>query len=191
MRARIWPAHDSAAGASCALAAARCVAELPEFVVAQTIALFAASRHEIATRPLFDRARASGKTVAFPRLLAEGDDDVSAIEFRAVADWRELAPGAFGILEPRADAASVLLDRADLVVVPGLAFDDQGARLGRGGGVYDRALARAVVPFRCGLAYAAQLVARVPTERWDERVDAVATERGVVRTESGRNRSRA
>jgi 5-formyltetrahydrofolate cyclo-ligase len=67
-----------------------------------------------------------------------------------------------------------------LFLVPGLAFDARGARLGRGAGSYDRALARHVNALRIGLAYEFQLVQRLPEAAWDIRMDAVATDARLV-----------
>ena len=92
----------------------------------------------------------------------------------------ELVIGELGVPSPLPGARTYTLDEVGLVVVPGLAFDAAGGRLGRGGGFYDRLLGRDPVPFTCGLAYAAQLVDAVPMAAWDVRVRAVATERGCV-----------
>jgi 5-formyltetrahydrofolate cyclo-ligase len=86
-----------------------------------------------------------------------------------------------GILEPPADAATL---RPDVVLVPLLAFDGSGHRLGYGGGYYDRTLARlrADGPLLVvGVAYSAQEVDRLPGTEHDQRVDAVLTELGIVR----------
>ena len=95
---------------------------------------------------------------------------------------------AFGALEPADSRPTCALEQVEMLVVPGLAFDRSGGRLGRGGGYYDRALASVPVPFVCGLAYAAQIVDLVPTTELDVEMDAVATEQGVVRTGRARRR---
>ena len=69
----------------------------------------------------------------------------------------------------------------ELLVVPGLAFDRQGYRLGRGGGYYDRFLARRVASTVVGLAFSWQIVPEVPRDPWDVPVGAIVTERGVIR----------
>jgi len=139
------------------------------------VALFASLPDEIGTRPLFEAFRSAGCECVFPRCVA-GD----SLVFARVDDWPELSPGSWGTLEPLEAAAGELLSGCDAVFVPGLAFDRSGARLGRGRGFYDRALAKLAgdVPFRCGLSYAFQVVDRVPTGPLDVRVDAVACESG-------------
>ena len=91
-----------------------------------------------------------------------------------------LRPGAFGILEPP-EGRPETLDEDDLVLVSGLAFDDDGFRLGRGRGFYDRALATgsARKAFRLGVGYAFQWCPRIPREEWDLSVHAGITEEGL------------
>lgn len=99
-----------------------------------TIALFASLPDEIDTEPLFDLLRNSGSVVVLPRVrLAE-----SALDFVHVHDLQALKPGPFRLLEPVGEPVS--LASIDIVVVPGLAFDRRGGRLGYGAGYYDRAL---------------------------------------------------
>jgi 5-formyltetrahydrofolate cyclo-ligase len=98
---------------------------------------------------------------------------------KTLADWR---PDRWGLLSPPADHAAWLEDLAaiDLVLVPGLAFDPQGRRLGFGGGYYDRFLGR-VHATKVGLTYGCLLLAEVPEELHDVRVDLVVTEAGACR----------
>jgi 5-formyltetrahydrofolate cyclo-ligase len=108
-----------------------------------------------------------GKRVALPRVA--GDE----LSVHWVACREELVPGKFGILEPRADAPSA--GRAfDLILVPGMAFDRTGGRLGRGKGYYDRFLTSAS-GFVAGVCFDDQLVSEVPREPHDARIDAVVT----------------
>ena len=91
--------------------------------------------------------------------------------------------GRYGILEPPAGTREIPISNLDLVLVPGLAFDTAGHRLGRGAGFYDRFLAdpnlRAVT---CGVGFEAQLLDNVPIDQWDIPLQAVATERRLVLT---------
>jgi len=94
-------------------------------------------------------------------------------------DWAEsdgaLAPAALGMMEPTGARLGVdAITRADVVIVPALAVDRSGIRLGRGGGSYDRALARVAAPqIVIALLYTGELVATVPSEHHDRRVDGV------------------
>lgn len=113
-----------------------------------------------------------GKRVAMPRVA--GDE----LSVHWVACREELVPAKFGILEPRADAPSA--GRAfDLILVPGMAFDRAGGRLGRGKGYYDRFLASAS-GFVAGVCFDDQLVSEVPREPHDARMDAVVTRSEIV-----------
>jgi 5-formyltetrahydrofolate cyclo-ligase len=121
---------------------------------------------------------AAGGRLALPRVVGEG-----ALEWHLVASRAQLIPGFRNIPEPDpATAPRVDPATAHLVFVPGIAFDRQGGRLGRGGGYYDRLLAtlpREVI--RIGIAHEFQLVDAVPREPHDARVDWVATDAAVRR----------
>ena len=157
-------------------AAERAALNLPleRFAHIQTVSAYRAMGSEIDPRPLLMRFAQAGARLALPAAL---DRDAPLI-FRAYAPGDGLAPDAFGVMAPLADAPQV---EPDLVIAPLLAFDRFGTRLGQGAGHYDRTLAalRAVRPiFVLGLAYAGQEVARVPSEPHDQPLDAILTEKG-------------
>ncbi len=177
LRARPRPSVAEAARAAEAAAARLC--ETPEFARAARVALYAALEDELPTRPAFLGVVGAGKQVLLPR-IAPG----RRLVFEAVDDWGALRAGRYGVLEPPSGSGETApLAGTDLVVVPGVAFDRAGGRLGRGAGYYDRAFPvdadRAPVLF--GLAFERQLVARVPTGPRDRRVAAVVTERALYR----------
>lgn len=152
--------------------------ELPELTSASSVMLFASFRSEIDTGPLVAEVLGSGKSVCLPRILRP----------RVMAAYRvrdleaDLAPGTWGIPEPREGLPEVPPEAVDLVFVPGSAFDEEGRRCGYGGGFYDTFLQRARhgTP-RVALAFEAQLVPRIDTEEHDLPVTAVVTERRVIR----------
>lgn len=131
---------------------------------------------EIDPRPLMLEMAARGHPLALPVVIGRGQP----LEFRAWAPGDELEPGLHGTVHPQALAA-VLAPVA--VLVPLLAFDRHGGRLGYGGGYYDRTLeilrARSHV-FAIGVAFSAQEVTNVPRDGHDQGLDAVATEAGVL-----------
>lgn len=140
---------------------------------ARRFGLYAALRDEIPTRPLFDAVVGSDREAWLPR-IASG----RRLEFAPVSDWAALRPGRHGILEPLPEVAAGGLEVGDVVVVPGVAFDVDGNRLGRGGGYYDAAFPPgAVGPTLIGLGYEFQIVDAVPHDARDRRVDALVTER--------------
>lgn len=127
---------------------------------------------ELDVWPLLQEALKRGKTAALPRF-----DPKSGMYLACqVTDLgRDLAPGRYGIREPvRSCAAALPLNRLDFVLVPGVAFDLHGRRLGRGKGYYDRLLA-AVRGKVCGVAFDEQIVREVPAEPHDSDVNCILT----------------
>lgn len=142
---------------------------MPEVAAARTVALYSALGPEadasVALPLLLERDIA----VVFPRVVGE------LLEFAPASSLDELHAGFRGVLEPE----SVPIDASvlDVVVVPGVAFDRAGGRLGQGGGHYDRTLAQlGSKTFRVGFCFSCQIVDKVPRERHDELLDALVTE---------------
>jgi 5-formyltetrahydrofolate cyclo-ligase len=109
----------------------------PEVLGARTIALYVARFPEPDTGPLLDWLRAAGTEVLLPVLYDDND-----LGWGAAASSEELVTGRLGLSQPPVDLGPAAIARADLVICPALAVDRYGVRLGRGGGSYDRALAR-------------------------------------------------
>ncbi len=153
---------------------------VPEVASASTLLLFASLPEEVPTDTMAEEARRRGIQVIYPRCLPETRE----LTLHAVSTIAELREGLFGIREPQAEVCPLVrIEDLDAALVPGLAWDRAGRRLGRGAGYYDRLLAappwRA---FRCGLFFAVQEVDLVPTDPWDVRLDAVITEKEVWRS---------
>jgi 5-formyltetrahydrofolate cyclo-ligase len=144
---------------------------------ARHIGLFAALADEPPTRPLFDALERAGRLCLLPRCRAQ------QLVYAPVARWEDLRPGRYGVLEPRRGEPIAEFGADDVVLVPGLAFDRAGHRLGRGGGYYDRTFppGRSGGPLLFGLCYALQVVDDVPHDSRDCRMDAIVTERGLCR----------
>lgn len=167
--------------------------QMPEFTRARTVMMYWAMGDEVDTRPLAWACHAAGVRVVLPRVVrwepagAPAPDGVYGRGGRGLAlhlftGEAGLAPGPFGLSEPVPEAPPVRPDELDLMVIPGVAFDRSGGRIGYGGGFYDGLLA--VVPARVArvaVAFGCQLVDDVPRGREDRGVDAVVTERGVIR----------
>ena len=168
--------------AAASAAVRRRLAALPEVAGARALLAYAAFGSEVDLDPLLADAAAAGRGVLLPYV----DGDRLAVARVRDLDG-DLAPGYRGIREPvLSGRRSARPDRVDVVLVPGVAFDGDGGRLGYGGGFYDELLGRvpARVP-RIGVAFALQVVPRVPREAHDVRLDAVVTEAGVLRTGGG------
>jgi 5-formyltetrahydrofolate cyclo-ligase len=149
------------------------VAALPSFLAATTILVTLPFRSEWDTVLLAARALAIGKIVAVPRV--DREKRTLALHRIEVLE-RDVAPGYLGIPEPHAHTPIVAPATVDWVLVPGVAFDPSGRRLGYGGGFFDRLLPllRKDVP-RIAAALDLQIVPEVPAGPNDERVDTVIT----------------
>ncbi|HEY8552514.1 MAG TPA: 5-formyltetrahydrofolate cyclo-ligase [Thermaerobacter sp.] len=142
--------------------------------------LYAPMPTEVDVSPLLDWARLRGIAVLLPWI----DPRRGRMEARCVRSWDEVvpAPGQIGPwrLRQPADACPVWEPGTDtVIVVPGLAFDRHGWRLGRGGGYYDRFLAQWPAAWRVAVAPARMVVERLPRDPHDRRMDLIVTEGGV------------
>ena len=155
------------------------LAAVPAVGSASALLCFASFRSEVDTVPFMVWCRRRGIAVALPRIV--GPHHMEA--FAVTDPRRDLAPGRFGIPEPRAELPRVEPASFDVVIVPGSAFDPVGGRMGYGGGFYDTFLSRAR-PGACriGICFDLQVVERVPREPHDLCVDLVVTERRTITT---------
>ena len=168
------PADDRAAASAriCVHATAALLARVPAGAV---VALYAAKASEVDLAALDAALRAAGRRVAYPRVVA----DARPLGF-AEATLDDLVAAPLGLREPAATAA--LLSAAELaaIVVPGVAFDRAGHRLGYGRGHYDATLAASRSAYAIGVAFDCQIVAPLDAEPHDVAVRAVITESGAV-----------
>lgn len=152
------------------------VADSSIFQHARTLALYSPINNEVFTEALFFLALEAGKQVAYPRIRH------NTLEFVRVDDRKSLLHGRFGILEP---SGSEVLPAAelDLLILPGVAFDRRGHRLGYGKGYYDRTLHRAEIrSLLLGLCFEFQRVDALPDESHDVAMHVVVTEAGFYPT---------
>lgn len=143
------------------------------YSAASTLALYSSHRSEVATSGIFAAAVQDGKRILYPRTVG------AVLEFIAVESQDALKEGRFGIREPEQGEAFPLSE-IDLIVLPGVAFDLDGLRLGYGLGCYDRALAAGGGATLVGLAYDFQIVPSLPREDHDVPVNFVVSERGIL-----------
>ncbi|MBW2289225.1 MAG: 5-formyltetrahydrofolate cyclo-ligase [Deltaproteobacteria bacterium] len=146
-----------------------------DFDASLRVGLYAALPDEVPTRPLFDALVSAGVECLLPRVASDGH-----LDFARTTRWGDLRVGAFGVLAPNASAPTASFAAGDLVVVPGVAFDRRGARLGRGGGCYDRTFPPGGGPAvqLCGMAYEVQIEDSIPATSHDRGMDAIVTEHG-------------
>jgi 5-formyltetrahydrofolate cyclo-ligase len=144
------------------------------------IALYAALPGEIPLESLLGPLRERGWRTAFPRVEADG------LALYEATDVAQLAPGYRGILEPPPAGPPIEPERISVFVIPALLLGRDGSRLGRGGGFYDRLLARArPEALRIGVCYSDRVRPRLPVDPWDEPVDVIVTERELLRPRRG------
>lgn len=158
--------------------AAECVWSVPEIESARVLLLFASMPEEVPTDTVAAEARQRGIETVYPRSLLED----RRLALHVVRDDGDLKMGAFAIREPAAGCASVAVEEVDVALIPGLAWDRHGGRLGRGAGYYDRLLAEpGFRALRCGLFFSIQEAADLPADPWDQPLDLVVTETEVWR----------
>ena len=155
---------------------------LPTFVQARRIGCYAAVASEMSLAPTLDEAFSRGQSVYLPHVEHTSPD-------MRFAHWcgqsRRLMANRFGIPEPLVDVTELVpANTLDVILLPLLAFDVHGGRLGSGAGYYDRALAfrrqQPTPPWLIGIGFACQEVEQIPMAEWDVPLDLVVTEREVV-----------
>lgn len=151
----------------------RRVTELPEFQSARHILVYADYNHEVMTGYLIEEAWKAGKETAVPKV--EGKDMI----FYRLTDFAQLEPGYFGIPEP-VQGERVQWEDA-LMIMPGVAFDRSGHRVGYGGGFYDRFLEKHPGIRRTAVAFSFQVFPEVPWEVTDISPEILVTEKEVMR----------
>ncbi len=149
---------------------------LPEYGRALAAALYASTGWEMPTGFIAEELLSRERAVYLPRVCGPGEMLMKRL--RGAAD---LAPGRFGIPEPPADAETGEPESIELWIVPGLAFDERGRRLGRGGGYYDRILTRTGPgALKIGLAHEEQVFGAIPAGPRDVDMDLIVTPERVV-----------
>lgn len=142
--------------------------EEPHYRKAKTVMLYCSLPDEVDTRTLLDTAVESGKTVLLPKVI-----DETTMELRIYKSDKDLEEGAFHIMEPKGDRFNDLKS-IDVAVIPGMAFDSDGNRLGRGKGYYDRFLSQLPpYTYKIGICFDFQKFEHIPTESTDISMDTV------------------
>ncbi len=146
---------------------------LPCYQAAEYIMLYMAMQDEVQLDELIAMVLKDGKKAVIP--LVTGAGLMEAVE---LSDMADLVPDKYGIKTVSEEKRRLIApDKIDLIIVPGVAFDKAGHRLGMGGGFYDRFMLRASRAVRAALAYDCQLLAAVPAEVHDLTVDYIITEK--------------
>lgn len=145
---------------------------LQQYKKSKTVMFFVSFNSEVNTHEMVKEALKS-KTVVVPKVAHH------EIEPSVIIDFDNLVPAKFGILEP-IETMRIAYKNIDLVLVPGIAFDRQGHRIGYGFGYYDKFLAKVPKAIKIGLAFDFQVVDEIPHQSHDIPVDFVVTEKRVI-----------
>ncbi len=143
---------------------------------AERIFTFLSFGSELDTRPIVEAALAEGKTLIVPRVNRK----TKRLDLYEITSYDGLVPGGYGILEPTEEHVRVSENDVDLILVPGVAFDESGGRLGYGAGFYDRILSKTRSAL-VALCFELQIVPEVPREPHDIPVPLILTEKRVIR----------
>ena len=152
------------------------ITDLEEFLAADLILIYAPSRNEPNLTPLVETATKAGKKIAFPISVTED----CTLLFREISSISELRAGAYCIPEPPLSAPIPNITEKSLCIVPGLAFDKKGFRIGYGKGYYDRFLAH-FSGISLGAVFNSLVCEKLPTDSTDIPVNIIITETGVTR----------
>lgn len=144
---------------------------VPEFINAKTIAFYVSFNNEVFTHSIIKELLGK-KRILVPKVL---DNEII---FSEITNFNELKPGKSGILEPVA-IKKTGYGEIDLIIVPGIAFDKKGHRVGYGYGMYDKLLKK-IKCKKIGLAFSMQIAKEIPKEEYDVAVDKIITEKEVV-----------
>jgi 5-formyltetrahydrofolate cyclo-ligase len=180
MRARLR-GMSPALHAEASLVICQVAANLPAFLKSRCVALFAPLPSEPDVNPLIEEAWAQGKRVVLPLMIKHGSKP--ELDWHEITSWDDVVvPGPFGLREPDPlRCPRVAIAKLDCAFVPGVAFDHEGFRLGRGGGFYDSFLSQTPPTLPCiGLMFGAQKVPLVPREPHDQALRSVITEDGLA-----------
>lgn len=143
------------------------------FIKAKTVFIFVSFKSEVDTHKLIKYALASGKTVCVPKV----NNINKTMEAIKINSFDEMRKSDYDILEPVLEENKINPEIIDLVIVPGLAFDKNGGRVGYGGGYYDKFFTSGnIKAYKIGLAYSFQVVYEVPVNEHDVLLDGIITD---------------
>lgn len=141
----------------------------PRVMLSHTLFIYYSMPDEVPTQGLLDELVSEGKTVLLPRVISDTE-----MEVRRYTGKEDLQKGAFGIMEPTGTLFTDY-ERIDVAIVPGVAFDRDGHRLGRGKGYYDRFLSKVPLVYKIGVCFPSRLMDKVPADEYDILMDEIVT----------------
>ena len=153
--------------------------EFANFLESKIALLYINGEHEVSTENIIKRCYAYNKIVVLPAF----DSEQLTMNLMKVDNYpQELIPGPRGVLEPDASRCkNVPLDRVDIAIIPGIAFDEKGGRIGSGRGYYDRLIPRlAITTRKVALTVEEQIIPQIPMESHDKYVDIIITDKRII-----------
>jgi 5-formyltetrahydrofolate cyclo-ligase len=155
--------------------------DLPAYQGARAVLMYMGFGTEVNTEPFFDAVCADGKMAVLPKINKNGNRSDWRLTLHPVAGRDQLAAGVWGIREPLPNSPQMDIAAVDLALIPGVAFDRHGRRLGYGGGFYDRLLAGSnPAMLRVCAAFDCQVVDVVPAGDRDQRIHIIITEKEII-----------
>lgn len=143
----------------------------PIYQNAELVFCYVDAKNEVKTSDIIKDAWSLGKKVAVPKVHGE------VMKFYLIDSYEELEQGCFGILEPKEECEVVVeVPRNSVVIMPGVAFDRQGNRIGYGKGYYDKYFSKYLEVYKIAIAFSLQIVPEIPADRFDIKADCVITE---------------
>lgn len=151
--------------------------DLPEFRSGQTILFYVSYDNEVSTHEMIKRSLLDGKRVVVPCC----DKEQNTLSLSYLRRWDDLRPAAYSIPEPVQECRMpAQIEDLDLCIIPGVAFDEAGHRIGHGKGFYDRLLTYSHQVLKVGLAFELQIVPSIPVEAHDVSLDLILTEKRTI-----------
>lgn len=153
------------------------VFHMDEFKDSKIILFYISYDNEVYTHDIIKESLKIKKQVVVPKT----DVNKSTILCSSLNKWEDLVVGTYNILEPRQDCLNeVTLESIDLIIIPGIAFDCKGNRIGHGMGYYDRLLKKKINAHRIGLAFEFQIAKDILSEQHDVKVEKIVTEQRII-----------
>jgi len=147
--------------------------EMDLFKNAQTILFYVSYGNEVSTHDIIKESIEMGKNVVVPKSVTNNN----SLILSRFTDWSNLELGAYNILEPKKETIKeVNVESIDLIILPGVVFDESGNRIGHGKGYYDRLLSDSKDIPTIGLAFELQIIKNIESEKHDEKIDIIMTE---------------
>ena len=151
--------------------------EIYEFKQASKILFYVSYNNEVYTHDMIKECMSNKKNVIIPI----SDKENRCLILSQLDNWNNLEPGSYGILEPgKYKIKKTSINKVDLIIVPGIGFDECGYRIGHGKGYYDTLLRNSTKASHIGLAFESQIVKKIPIEAHDFPVHMIITERRVI-----------